>query len=191
MPLYGLVLAGGQSRRMGQDKAGLQLAGQSLLERTYQLVSEVCDKTFVSVRTPEASGLRSGYAQIADQYGGLGPADGIASAQQQHPEAAWLVVACDLPLLDSQTLAELIRQRDMDSDATAYRSSSVDLPEPLCAIYEPQSTGRIKEFLQADIRCPRKMLINMNTRLLTQSNSHALDNANTPEQWAQAAGMAQ
>ncbi len=184
-PLYGLVLAGGRSQRMGQDKAALQVAGQSLLQRSYALIDAVCEQSFVSVRAADNTGLRAGYPQIADQFGGQGPADGIASAQRTHPAAAWLVVACDLPMLDATTLNELIRQRNINSDATAYRSSNDDLPEPLCAIYEPDSATRIVEFLQADIRCPRKMLINMNTTLLTQPNVGALDNANTPEQWAQ------
>ena len=183
-PLYGLVLAGGQSRRMGQDKAAMQLNGQSLLERSYGLLEKCCQRVFVAVRESANSGLRAEYPQIVDHFGNLGPADGIASAQRQFADVSWLVVACDLPLLNASSLQYLIEQHDSSYQVSAYRSSYNDLPEPLCAIYTPSSAVQIAAFLNDGIRCPRKMLLNMNTQLLSQPHKQSLDNANTPEDWA-------
>lgn len=188
--LYGLVLAGGRSRRMGQDKALLERNGQSLLASAAGLLDEVCSEVFVSVREPVASGERSAWPQIADRYGGIGPADGIVSALARFPTRAWLVLACDLPRLSAQTLAVLKEARRPDHDATAFRSGRDDLPEPLCAIYEPSSLTRMQAFLADDVRCPRKMLLNMNTHLLAPAAQDALANANTPEDWAVLAGSA-
>src|SRR5690348_13469845 len=139
-PVYGLVLAGGRSTRMQRDKATLEYAGRTQLERAVELITPLVERVFVSVR-PDQTGdpLRARFAQIVDSGEVEGPIAGIVAAQSRHPEAAWLVLACDLPLLDQQTLEHLLRSRHPEREATAYRSSHDGLPEPLCAIYEPSS----------------------------------------------------
>lgn len=186
--LHGLVLAGGQSRRMGRDKAALQVNGRTALERTVAMLAPHCETVFVSVRAGDDDDLRARYPQINDRHGGVGPADGIASALAHAPEAAWLVVACDLPRLSSAALQALIAGRDPRADATAFRSGRDELPEPLCAIYEPRSRALIEEHLARDKRCPRKMLLTMNTRLLPPADDDALANANTPDDWISIVG---
>ena len=137
-PLFGLVLAGGASTRMGRDKAGLAYHGRSQLQWTFDLVAKVCDAAFVSVRPDQRDdALRASFPQIVDLQPGIGPIAGISAALQQHPKAAWLVVACDLPFMTDAALLQLIEHRDPTRVATAYRSSHDRLPEPLCAIWEP------------------------------------------------------
>ena len=167
---------------MAQDKAALEIDGQHQLERAYQLLSLVCESVFVSVRPDQRNDpLRSAYPQIEDLHDNTGPIAGIVAAQQTHPEAAWLVLACDLPLVTEDTLNHLIAQRDPTAFATAYCSVHDGLPEPLCAIFEPHTQENIRAFLAEDIRCPRKILIRSRTRLLEPIESHALDNVNTPQ----------
>ncbi len=180
--LFGLVLAGGRSRRMNADKAALVVNGHSQLERSVDLLKRVCDEVFVSTRDDQCDDpLRNRYPLIIDRFDDAGPLAGIISAQMDHPDKAWLVVACDLPLLDEESLMFLIRNRDATKFATAYRSSNDDLPEPLCAIYEPHSHKGLMESLERSRFCPRKILIDSNAALLEQPNSDALDNINTPE----------
>ena len=145
-PLLGLVLAGGRSRRMGRDKAALTLDGETALARAVRLLEPHCSDVFVSVRDGDGQddALRAGYPCIADRFGSVGPADGIASAQATRPDAAWLVVACDLPRLEAATLAALIAARDTGADATAFTSGRDALPEPLCAIWEPRSARHVR-----------------------------------------------
>lgn len=188
--LFGLVLAGGRSKRMGQDKAAMRIDGKPALARAFDLLEPCCAQRFVAVRPGETDQLRAAFPQISDQFGSRGPADGIASAHAAHPQLAWLVVACDLPLLDPVTLQYLCANHDPRFDATAFRSAHDQLPEPLCAIYQPAGAKKVTAALQADQRCPRKMLLQMNTQLLDQPNPQALDNANTPEQWRQTAQQA-
>ena len=187
-PVYGLVLAGGRSTRMGQDKAALQYQGRAQLQRAFDLLAKVATRAFISVRQDQQDDpLRARYPRIVDQVDGVaGPIAGIRSAQQAHPEAAWLVLACDLPWLDIPTLQHLLARRDPARVATAYRSSHGDLPEPLCAIYEPASGSALAKFLSAGGTCPRRFLLNSDTLLLEQSNSKALDNVNTPTELAAA-----
>lgn len=186
-PLYGLVLAGGHSTRMQRDKATLEYAGRSQLERAVELATPFVARVFVSVRPDQtADPLRARFAQIVDSGEVQGPIAGIIAAQSRYPDAAWLVLACDLPLLDRQTLEHLVRSRRSERQATAYRSSHNGLPEPLCAIYEPMSREAIRAHVANGRDCPRKFLINADTELLDQPRPDALDNANTPIEYGSA-----
>lgn len=186
-PLYGLVLAGGRSTRMQRDKAALEYAGRSQLERAVELISPLVDRVFVSVRLEQTGDpLRARFAQIVDSGEVTGPIAGVIAAQEKHPQAAWLVLACDLPLLDRQTLEHLLRSRQPRRQATAYRSSHDGLPEPLCAIYEPSSREAIRAYVAGGRDCPRKFLINADTALIDQPDPGALDNVNTPPEYGSA-----
>jgi molybdopterin-guanine dinucleotide biosynthesis protein A len=183
-PLNGLILAGGRSTRMGQDKAALRYGERAQLERTFDLLSPLVSRCFVSVRADQQrDSLRSRFPQIVDAAAGVeGPAAGICSALRTQPDAAWLVLACDLPLLDSATLQNLIARRDPARVATAYRSSHDGLPEPLCAIYEPAAGAALGAYLASGRNCPRKFLVQSDTLLLEQPRAQALDNVNTPDE---------
>ena len=183
--LLGLVLAGGQSRRMGQDKALLMREGQSQLGYIASLVAQVTDGAYVSARSEQQDDPeRSRFPAIIDRYDNMGPVAGILSAMDEHPEADWLVLACDLPNIDEATLEYLLQHRSGEQPFTAFKSSYDGLPEPLCAIYTAGSDTVIRKFVEDGIVCPRKMLINSDTQLLEQPNPGALDNINTPEDLA-------
>ncbi|MET0532651.1 MAG: NTP transferase domain-containing protein [Steroidobacter sp.] len=183
-PLFGLVLAGGASTRMQRDKAAIEYHGQSQLQWTFHLLSHVCAATFVSVRPDQREEpTRAGLPQIVDRLPGIGPIAGISAALQAHPKAAWLVVACDLPFLNEQTLRHLVAHRDARKLATAYRSSHDGLPEPLCAIWEPASREPLLAHVAAGKQCPRKFLINADTALLDLPDARALDNVNTADEY--------
>lgn len=181
--LFGLVLAGGASTRMQRDKAALLYHGKPQLEWTFDLLGEVCQQVFVSVRPDQtADPVRSRLPQIVDRLTDMGPIAGIAAAQAAHPGAAWLVVACDLPFLSRMTLDHLLAHRDPARHATAYRSAHDGLPEPLCAIYEPASRVAIEAYVGAGKHCPRKFLGESDVRLLDQPDPRSLDNVNTMEE---------
>ena len=191
-PLFGLVLAGGASTRMRTDKAALQYHGQPQLQWAFELVAKFCAASFVSVR-PDQRGdaARAGHPQIVDRQPGIGPIAGISAALLEHPKAAWLVLACDLPFLTEHTLEHLIAHRDASKIATAYRSAHDGLPEPLCAIWEPAAREPVLAYLATGKQCPRKFLINSDTKLLDLPESQALDNVNTVEEFAAATGALQ
>jgi len=181
-PVYGLVLAGGESRRMGNDKALLQRDGQSQLEYVAALLKGAVDRVFVSVRPEQRrEPERDRFSTIADRYAGIGPIAGILSAMDEYPDADWLVVACDLPNIDAATLDYLLKKRSNAQPFTAFRSSYDELPEPLCAVYRNASNAIIREFVESGIVCPRKILIRSDTLLLDQPDPHSLDNINTPD----------
>ncbi len=185
-PIYGLVLAGGESRRMGRDKALLRRDGTSQLAYIAALLKGVTDRVFVSTRSEQQDEAeRSRFAQIVDRYKDIGPIAGILSAMDEYPEVDWLVVACDLPNIDAATLRYLLDNRSAEQPFTAFRSSNNGLPEPLCALYLSGSDAIIRQFINNDISvCPRKILIRSDTHLIEQPNPVALDNINTPDDLA-------
>jgi len=186
--LFGLVLAGGRSTRMQRDKAAIAYHGQETqLESAMKLLAPRVARAFVSVRADQADDpVRSAWPRIVDRGDVEGPIAGISAALATHPDMAWLVLACDLPFLDAATLDALIAGRDLERDATAFRSSHDGLPEPLCAVYEPRARAAIAAHLAGGRNCPRKFLINANTRLLDQPNPRALDNVNTVAEYGAA-----
>jgi len=188
-PLFGLVLAGGASTRMRTDKAALQYHGQPQLQWAFELASNFCAASFVSVRPDQrAEAARAAHPQIVDRQPGIGPIAGISAALLEHPKAAWLVVACDLPFLTERTLEHLIAQRDASKVATAYRSAHDGLPEPLCAIWEPSAREPVLAYIASGKQCPRKLLINSDAKLLDLPERQALDNVNTVEEFEAATG---
>ena len=102
---------------------------------------------------------------------------------RMRPEANWLVLACDLPRLDVDTLVHLISSRKPEEKFLSYRSEFDGLPEPLCALYTSDAVAIIEEARANDLRCPRKVLIRNDCRLLEPITARALENANTPEDW--------
>ncbi len=178
--VYGLLLSGGGSRHMQRDKAHVEYGGEPQLLRAWRLLEAVTERAFVSAREDQCDDpLRAGLPLIADSYDSIGPAAGILSAQDAFPGVAWLVLACDLPLLELGTLQTLLAERDPVADATAFISRHDGLPEPLCAIWEPASHALLLQRYKDGLYCPRKALIRSNTRLLP-SPGEALDNINTP-----------
>jgi molybdenum cofactor guanylyltransferase len=185
--LLGLVLAGGSSSRMKRDKAVLEYRGKTQLERTLELARHHVSEVFVSVRSAQTRDpARASHSLIVDSVPGEGPIVGIRSAFAAQPDAAWLVLACDLPFLSDAALAQLLAQRDPGVSATAFRSVHDGLPEPLCAIWEPSAAPPLAEYQAAGGHCPRKFLIRHGAPLIDPPDPRALDNVNTPEEYSQA-----
>jgi molybdenum cofactor guanylyltransferase len=182
--LFGLILAGGASTRMRTDKALLDYHGRPQVRWAFELAAKFCAATFVSVRPDQREDpSRAGLPQIVDRQPGIGPIAGISAALLEHPKAAWLVLACDLPFLTEGTLQHLIAHRDPHNVATAYRSAYDGLPEPLCAIWEPAARELVLAYIAGGKQCPRKFLINSDTALLDLPERAALDNVNTREEF--------
>jgi len=186
--LHGLVLAGGRSSRMQRDKAAIEYRpGETQLDAAMKLLAPRVARAFVSVRSEQRGDTsRAAWPQIVDRGDVEGPIAGITAALAEYPEAAWLVLACDLPFLDARTLDTLIAARDTAADATAFKSSHDGLPEPLCAIYEPRARATIAAYVATGRNCPRKFLINAHTRLLELPNPRSLDNVNTVAEYGEA-----
>jgi len=185
-PLYGLVLVGGKSRRMGQDKAWLSYHGKPQILYLFELLQSCCAKTYLSCLPGQRDqDLRlQGLPSIHDQIIDIGPISGIFSAGVRHPLAAWLVIACDLPMVKPESLHYLIEQRDPTQLATCFTSEdNEEYPEPLCTIYEPSCQEYIRLAIANGSRSPAKVLLHeaARTKLLRQPVPQLLKNVNNSD----------
>ena len=180
--IKGLVLAGGRSTRMGSDKGALNYHGKPQREYVADMLEGLGIEAYISCRSEQISDMGV-YKTIGDSFVDMGPVGAIMSAFLFDPNAAWVALACDLPLLTEGVIQHLITQRNPSAIATAYRSPENEngFPEPLIALWEPKAFPEILRFLSQGVMCPRKVLINSDTHLIDPSFPEALMNANTLE----------
>jgi molybdopterin-guanine dinucleotide biosynthesis protein A len=187
MIIYGLVLAGGKSSRMGRDKGSIQWHGKEQQYYMADLLKPLCNEVYISHRNEQEATANDNYKILVDTYTGIGQYGAILSAFRFQPDVAWLVVACDLPLLDKKTLEYLFASRDINAMATTFQSPYDGLPEPLITIWEPKSYEVLLSYLSNGYTCPRKVLIKTNAaHILQPVDADALMNVNTPDEMAKA-----
>jgi molybdopterin-guanine dinucleotide biosynthesis protein A len=195
-----VILAGGQSRRLGQDKRRLRLWGEdgpTLLERTIATVAGLCDDVVVVLNDPEAwPGLAGRH--VPDAYADGGALGGIYSGLLAAAEEHALVVACDMPLL-SQALLRALLERPRHYDVLAPRSpspgatrNSLDL-ETLHAVYGKGCLGPMRAALEGGRRQIASFFPEVRVAIFEPEETRAHDprgysflNINTVEQMAEA-----
>jgi molybdopterin-guanine dinucleotide biosynthesis protein A len=138
----GFILAGGESTRMGRDKALLEVGGMPMLLRAAHLLEPRVAR--VTVVGPPQRYAALGLACLPDEVEHIGPLGGILTALRAS-DAAWnLVVGCDLPYLTPKWLDFLIR-RALESEAAVVMPASRFGLEPLCAMYHARCADTIAE----------------------------------------------
>ncbi len=184
-PLYGLILTGGFSKRMGKDKALLDYHGQPFALYLYELMQSYCELVYLSARPDQwLSTPLEGLPILSDQVTSVGPISGLLTAFQAHPDVNWLVIACDLMQVQAHTIDYLLVHYQAKTVATCYTNDKQGFPEPLCAIYTPKARAVFAEAFHAGIYCPVKILQNQCCTLVKPSSPDELMNVNTPEDYA-------
>lgn len=179
-PVMGLVLTGGKSARMKEDKALIQYKGKPHAEYIHDVLSSYCDEVFLSAKADQWKGTAlDKLPTIVDSFSG--PIGGILSAFEKYPDANWIIAACDLVHFNEKTV-ELLLSNATDKVATAYKNAEKGFPEPLCAFYTPQAKDVFMKAYQSDITCPVKVLRNTEVELIDQIEGVNLANINTPEE---------
>lgn len=197
--IAGFILAGGESRRMGTDKAGLTLDGQSFVDRIAGEVSTVTPS--VSIVGSNAAALHltnSGKFQIVSDvyphWGALGGVHAALAACSAQGSAEWaLIVACDFPFVTSDLFRRLASVREGFEAVAPIQSDSI--PQPLCAFYRvAPCLARAEEMIKSGGRKPIALLQSVRTRWILFNEladlKHAnslFDNINTPQDYARIA----
>jgi molybdopterin-guanine dinucleotide biosynthesis protein A len=176
----GLVLIGGKSTRMGQDKASLDYFGKPQKESAKELLENHHLATFYSVQN--ASEKKD---EISDKFYNLGPFGGICSAFQKDPNAAWFVLATDVPFVNEEIIQLLLKYRNPSKVATAVKGKGNDFVEPLITIYEPKAYPLLLQYMAQGYSCPRKMLINSDVEIV-EVDPYFIQNINKPEEFEMA-----
>jgi cyclic pyranopterin phosphate synthase len=188
IPTYGLVLTGGKSSRMNQDKALINYKGEAHAKFLFHLLENFCKKTYISSKNNQWIGTElESLPTIYDESEINSPLTGMISAFNVHPEANWFIIACDLPFINQETISKLIyHESDKDLIGHFYKSKEKDFPEALCGLYKPKSFQIIKNHFSNGITCPVKILKKENIALFEQHNNTNLENVNTPEDYKKA-----
>lgn len=175
-PFSSILLAGGRSSRMGQDKALLPFGSVSLLDYMQAKLSELgCRDIIVSRNQP-------GF--VADNLPGQGPLSGLHACLPHCQFTKVLVVPVDMPALTAETLLPLLNNQ---VSATYYQDCA--LPCVLTNSKELQTD--IEQQLSASDgrRSVFALLQRFNAQALPCQNESQLVNTNTPEQWSQLCKM--
>lgn len=188
----GLIMAGGKSSRMGQNKALLQplaAGGPDFLQMGFTLLSGVVNPCFVSC----AKGFPySGYANIEDVHCGLGPAGGIAAGLAHARKTGLeglLVLACDLPFLQKKQIVRLLNYYANTPEKAlvcAYASARTQKLEMLAAIYSTRALPIIENALSRGERALKRIFAGEALQILYygEAEEEKFLNCNTPEDLA-------
>ncbi|AFY42300.1 molybdenum cofactor guanylyltransferase [Nostoc sp. PCC 7107] len=185
--LTAIVLAGGQSSRMGQDKALLTIQGVPLLQRVCHIAAACADTVYIVTPWPERyQHLPLPRCQFIleaplNQGALVGFAQGLAQVQTD-----WvLLLACDLPNLQVEVLQGWAAELDnVSEDAIATLAHHTKGWEPLCGFYRRQCLPQLLYFINQGGRSFQQWLQQHSVQVLAVPDTNMLLNCNTPEDWS-------
>ncbi len=175
-PASAVVLAGGDSRRMGRDKALLDVEGRPLIARIVDRLEDLFDEIVIGAARSGDYGVL-GRTVIADREPGQGPLMGLASCLERISNDLALVMACDIPRPDLRFAASLLDQAE-GYDMVLPRSGD-SLHEPLFAVYRRSVLPAAWSLLAAGERSILKLLDRVRVRSVPLPAEVRLDNINT------------
>lgn len=178
--LYGLILAGGQSARMGFDKRLMKVHAQNQQEYLTTLLGRYCEKIFLSCK--DATEIPVHLNPLVDQFEMRSPLNGIASALMLHPQKDWLIVAVDMPFVDDECITTLLKQRSQQYLATCFLDSDDKLPEPMLGVWERGAQTALTDYIKAGNKSPRLFLEQHAVNCIKSNNKKTLLNINTQEE---------
>jgi len=181
-PVYGLVMAGGHSSRMGMDKALIYYHDCPQWKYMTDLFPSGVDRSFLSIRSDQQEYFAGKAPYIVDAHTEKGPMGGIWTAQQAFPDVAWLVLGIDLPLLTTHSLTHLLSQRSPQQLGISLCLPTANTYEPMASLWEPQSGKAVATALAEGKLSLRRLMQQLHfarTPILAPGELH---NANTPEE---------
>lgn len=147
-----IILAGGDSQRMGRDKASLLLGGQTLLQHVIATMQPIFPHIIVSVRQPRPE---INFPQVCDQHGNAGPLAGLVSGLSQVATPWAFAVACDMPFVEPAVIELLARHRSRYQAVVPVVHGH---PQALAAFYAGSCLAAMRENLAAQDKSLRGVL---------------------------------
>ena len=182
MTISSVILAGGKSSRMGENKAQLRLEGIRFIDRIFSELSAL-GGCFVSVDDPALHTELSDYRLVGDIFPGCGPLSGLHAALKSTDSDALLAVSCDLPLFDRELGKYLISR--LDGWEAVVPVTADGRKNPLCAVYTKRCAEVFERGLRGGKYSVMTSLDGINVRYipLDEKYSGLLRNINTPEDY--------
>ncbi len=141
--ITGIVLAGGRSSRMGEDKSLMKLNGKPLVEYSIDALKPLCDMVVISSGNMiyDFTGCEVWPDELPDQA----PIIGIYSCLKRSETEINIFLSCDMPLMSTSMIGFLVaKSAPFDITVPIHKNGKI---EPLCGIYKKSSIGIIKEFI--------------------------------------------
>ena len=171
-----ILLAGGQSSRMGTDKRFLDINGLPLIEHVYRQLEGTFGEVLVSVGEEVPPGI-PGDRHITDRFGDAGPMGGVASALEESRYETNFVTACDIPSIPLGFVQTLLR-RSPDHEIVVPVDKA-GRHEPLFAVYSRNLLPRLRTLLEAGEQRIRMLYDQVDTCRVTIPSGIDLRNLNT------------
>jgi molybdopterin-guanine dinucleotide biosynthesis protein A len=184
-PPYGLILCGGQSSRMGEDKSLLNYHGRPQRYYLYDLIKPFCEQIFLSCNRDQESTIPPSCNYIMDKakYSGIGPMAALLTAFEKFPSASFFVSGCDYPLLTEKHIRDLVQERSEAADAVCYCLSETDLYEPLFCVYENSAFKKLQQNFREGNYSLRHFLQEANTCKIIPSSAQFLKSVDDQESY--------
>lgn len=146
--MIAVVLTGGQSTRMGSDKGLLKLHASTWAQTAIDKINTTALQVVLSINKHQLEAYSSIFPTQkiitdSDSLQIKGPLCGLLSVHLQFPQEDLFILACDMPLMDTEILKELKNHYQLNPAADAFVFSNNDEPEPLCAIYRAKGLAQI------------------------------------------------
>jgi molybdenum cofactor guanylyltransferase len=190
-PISAFILAGGESSRMGRDKARLELGGLPLIVRSARLVESVAGAPAAIIGNPDAYRAYDLRA-IADDWPGAGPLGGMVTALRNATTQWSLIVATDLPYLTREWLEYLVA-RGLASSADGVMAMTARGSQPLCAMYHQRAEPPLRRVLERGMRKVTEALREIRVEEIAPAEWNRFDsdgflfkNMNSPEDYEEA-----
>lgn len=179
-PVSLIVLAGGTSRRMKQDKVRLLVGTEPLIQKILKQVEGYFDEVLLSVSKGQTFDFVS-CPQVEDEVEGQGPLAGILSGLRAAVHDVCVVAACDIPDIDMAFVGRMLEAAK--GWEIVVPSSAEGTFEPLLAVYKKSVIPKIEKLLATSNRQVLALFGLCKTRVLKMSDSSWLKNLNTPEDY--------
>ncbi|BAU14068.1 molybdopterin-guanine dinucleotide biosynthesis protein A [Leptolyngbya sp. NIES-3755] len=176
--LSAIILAGGKSSRMGQDKALIEIDGVPLLKRTYHAAKQCTDSIYVVTSWRDRYQSILSDVQWIEESSPRSPIVAFSEAFEQITTDWVLLLACDLPRLNGETLQELIAQL---GEVSIVVARSEEGWEPLCGFYRRDCLPSLQNYLAQGKRSFQDWLDSETVQELQISDRQILFNCNTPD----------
>lgn len=183
--LLGVVMCGGESRRMGTDKGLIPQGNKTWAQLTYTKLSELNIPVLVSINPSQMQNYQAIFNAddlVADALSLPGPLNGILSVHRAKPNADLLILACDMIDMDKATLQQLITAYQSEPGHGFYAYHNGSYFEPLCAIYTASALAATKQvYLNGALNgfSLQQLLNGVNTKRLQVLNATVFNNLNS------------
>jgi len=180
-----VILAGGKSSRMGEDKALIPWDGTPLLQKVCKVADECCQQVYILTPWPDRylSIVKPEYKFLQDSNPDQGPLVGLAEGLAQISADWVLLLACDLPSLDPIIIQSWVSQlTQLPSDVLAFVPKQDRLWQPLCGFYRREALPELQNFIRQGGRSFQTWLEQVPVQVIPVSEQcrDMLWNCNTP-----------